>query len=188
MKTNLKTSVAFLALVLGLSTSVRAQNFDYGIKAGGLYNSTSFGNKNVKDKSGKIGAQVGVFARTADRLYFQPELTFTMSSAKYRFENVNYKPKFYQVNLPLQIGYKFYEDEEINLRLSAGTQLNYDFKKNNTTATTSFKQFSYDALVNIGVDVNKFTLDVRYNHGLNKINKALDARNQIWGVSVGYKF
>lgn len=188
MKTSLKTGIAILAVTLGLSTSVNAQSFEYGIKAGGLYNSTSFGNKNVKDKSGKIGAQIGVFARTAERLYFQPELAFSMSSVKYTFENVSYKPKFYQVNLPLQVGYKFYEQEGVNLRVSAGPQLNYDLKKNAATSTTSFKKLSYDALINLGVDVDKFTLDVRYNHGLNKINKALDARNQTWGVSVGYKF
>ncbi|MGJ1264139.1 porin family protein [Sphingobacterium spiritivorum] len=188
MNKNLKTGFALLALTLGLTLTAHAQKVEYGIKAGAQYSSFSYGNKSIKDEAGKIGAHIGVFARTTEKLYFQPELNFSMFKAKYTYESKVYTPKFYQANLPLQVGYKVLEKDDLNLRVSAGPQLNYDLKKVKATATTSFKQLSYDALINVGADVEKFTFDLRFNYGLNKRNKDLGARNETYGLSVGYKF
>src|SRR5690606_5208544 len=113
---------------------------------------------------------------------------FTTFKSVYALQQKNYDPRFYQLNVPIQVGYKIVETDQMNLRASLGPQVNYNLKKNNAANSTNFKTFTYDGVVNIGTDINRFMIDLRYNHSVNKTSKALDSRDRIVGLSVGYKF
>lgn len=76
----------------------------------------------------------------------------------------------------------------MGIRASVGPQLNYQLNKAKATSTANYKSFSYDALANVGLDINRFGIDLRYNHGLNTISKELGAKNKSIALSVGYTF
>ena len=188
MKNQLKFGALFIAVVLVFSQQVIAQEVEFGVKAGALYSMPSYGNSSVKNSESKFGAQAGVFLRTDNDVYFQPEVTVSMFKANYSVDNGSYDPTFYQVNLPVQVGYKILQDDDWTLRASLGPQINYSLNNNRAVDNNDYKDFDFDALINVGVDIKKFTIDLRYNHGLTKISEELDARNRTLGLSFGYKF
>lgn len=188
MKNQIKQGMLVMVIGLLANQVARAQEVDFGVKAGSVYTMPSYSNKGVTDKKNEFGAQVGIFARTTDRFFVQPELMVSFTSATYNFEGKKHSPNFYQVHLPIQAGYKFYESENMGFRASAGPQLNYQLNKTKATSTANYKSFSYDALVNFGLDINRFAIDLRYNHGLNTVSKELGAKNKSIGLSIGYKF
>lgn len=187
MKTTFKVALLGLTL-LGIAGTTQAQDITYGLQVGSNYHMSSFGNKSVKDNNGKVGVSVAGFARIGDRIFFQPGIGASLLRKEYTFENVQKTPKFYQINLPLQVGYKFLENGDFNLRGLLGPQLNYDVKTVKSSANTDYKKFSFDGRVSIGVDISHLTLDAYYSHSFTSIDKTLDAKNKTIGIMVGYKF
>lgn len=189
---NLKKKVNYASLLLvlglGLQLTVNAQEAEFGVKAGALYNMPSYGNNSVSSSDSKFGVQVGVFGRTAERLYLAGELTFSTFKSAYTYQQEKFNPTFYQLNLPVQLGYRIVETDQMVLRASLGPQLNYNLKTNKATGNADFEQFTYDGFINVGTDVDRFSIDLRYNHSINKTSKDLDSRNRILGLSVGYRF
>jgi len=183
-----KYGLMILVLCLGLQVTAHAQDLEYGEKAGALYNMPSYGNNAVSNSSSKFGVQAGVFARTSNKLYVQGELAFSTFKSEYTVQQQNYNPTFYQLNVPIHLGYKLVETDQMNLRGSLGGQVNYNLKKNQSIDNANFNTVLYDALINIGTDIDRFTVDLRYNHSLNKTSKDLESRNRTIGLSVGYKF
>ncbi|MBE8720909.1 porin family protein [Sphingobacterium pedocola] len=188
MKKQARYGSMILALCLGLHLNANAQDVEYGVKAGVLYNMPSYGNKAVSNSDAKFGMQAGVFARTSDRLYLQGELTFSMFKSTYTLQQKHYDPTFYELNVPIQLGYKIVEIDQMSLRASLGSQINYNLKKNDAANNKNFNTLTYDGILNIGTDINRFTVDLRYNQSVNKTSKELDSRNRIVGLSIGYKF
>lgn len=187
MKAALKVTLLGLAVV-GLAGSTQAQEVTYGVQIGTNYHMTSFGNKSVKENNGKMGVSVAGYARIGDRIFFQPGIGASFLRKEYSFESTTQTPKFYQINLPLQVGYKFLQHDDFSLRGLLGPQFNYDIKTAKATANADYKKFSFDGRVGIGVDISRLTLDTYYSHGFKNIDKTLDAKNKTIGFMVGYKF
>jgi len=187
MKTTIKAALVALTL-LGITGTVQAQEVTYGIQVGSNYHMTSFGNKSVKDNNGKVGVSVAAFARIGDRIFFQPGIGASLLRKEYTFENTQKTPKFYQINLPLQVGYTFLQNGDFSLRGLLGPQLNYDLKTVKSSTATDYKKFSLDGRAGIGIDVSSFTVDAYYSHGFTSVDKTLDAKNKTVGIMVGYKF
>lgn len=175
-------------LAIGLQLTANAQDVEFGVKAGALYTMPSYGNKAVSNTDSKFGEQAGIFVRSSEKLYVQGELTFTTYKSAYTIQQKSYHPTFYQLNVPIHVGYRIVETDQMNLRASLGPQVNYNLKKNNATDVTNFNTFTYDGFVNIGTDIHQFTVDLRYIHSINKTSKDLDSRNRMIGLSVGYRF
>lgn len=188
MKKQAKYGLMILALCLGLQITTHAQDIAYGVKAGALYNMPSYGNKAVGNSDSKFGVQAGVFARTTQKLYVEGELAFSTFKSAYTFQQKSYNPTFYQLNVPVQLGYKLVETDRMNLRGSLGAQVNYNLKKNKATDNADFKTVLYDGIVSLGTDIDQFSIDLRYNHSINKTSKDLESRNRMIGLSFGYKF
>lgn len=188
MKNQMKYAALAIAVGLLANNTTQAQEVEFGVTLGSIYNMPSYTNKGVSNAKSEFGAQVGVFARTADRLYFQPELLFSVVGTSYTFEGKKHNPTSYQLSLPIQAGYKIYDSEKLSMRAALGPQLNYQLKSAKATSVDSYKTFSYDAKAGIGVDLSSFTIDLSYNHGLNKTSKELGSRNRSLGLSLGYKF
>ena len=185
----IKLLATAILLTVGAVT-VKAQTGDItvGVKAGVSISTLKTGLNAVTDKSGKVGFNAGVFARTGDDLYFQPEVNFATFSDKYSFNAKTYDAKFNMINVPLLVGYKLVKNKDMNFRVSAGPDLYYNLKKTIAPVGYDYKKFSAGAAANIGVDLGNLTLDARYSLGLSKVNKDLGQKANIFSVGVGFKF
>ena len=187
----IKLFATAILFTLGVS-SVKAQSsspdLEFGIKAGVNFSTLKTGLNAITDKSGKIGFNAGVFARAGKTLYFQPELNYVTFSDKYRFNSTSYEAKFRQLNLPLMVGYKIINTEELNFRLSAGPDLYYNLKKPIAPGGFKYKDFTAGGVINAGVDIGSLTFDARYSLGLSKFNKELGQKANIFSLGVGFKF
>lgn len=176
-----------LALGIG-SAKAQSSDLEFGIKAGVNFSTLKTGLNAVSDKSGKIGFNAGIFARTGQTLFFQPELNYVTFSDKYRFNSDSYDAKFKQINVPLMVGYKLINTADLNLRVSAGPDLSYNLKKPIAPGGFKYKDFTTGAVVNAGVDIGSLTFDARYSYGLSKFNKELGQKANIFSLGVGFKF
>ncbi len=188
MKSTLKLGLLLIGGICAYHHPASAQQMEYGVKVGATYNFQNYGNQNVSDKESKIGAQAGVFMRLGSDVYFQPEVMFSLFKTAYKIDGKSYDPTFYQLSVPLQIGYKFFQNDQMLFRGSIGPQANYNLKSNNAFGNSEYKDLSFDGLVNVGVDIDQFIIDLRYNHGFSKTSKELDSKNNVLGLSIGYKF
>lgn len=185
MKMKKMNMFVFAALML-TSVVAKAQNVDFGIKAGVNYGTLPSSMAELKDESGKLGFNVGVFARMGSELYFQPEVNFSTYSAEYTLGTEKFEPKFRSLNVPLMMGYKIVNDKTLKLRVSLGPDFNYALKDPEGPANTEYKKFSAGGVLNAGVDLGMFTIDARYSRGLTKTNEGLDQKSGIFNLSLGF--
>ncbi|WP_449439228.1 porin family protein [Pedobacter steynii] len=186
MKTN-KFYLMIAIIMVSISVKAQQSGVNFGLKAGINYATLPTSFKEVKEKEGKAGYNIGVFARVGDALYFQPELNYTAFKSEYSYNSKVYTPKFKQVNIPLMVGYKIINTEALNFRISAGPDLSYSLNKAAGSAQFDYKKFTAGGVVNAGVDIGSLTIDARYSRGLTKINKGLDEKTGIFNLSVGFK-
>ena len=190
MKT-IKLLATAIVVTLGIGTA-KAQStspdVEFGVKAGVNFSTLKTGLNAVSDKSGKIGFNAGIFARTGSTLFFQPELNYVTFSDKYRFNSGAYEAKFRQINLPLMIGYKVLNTADFNVRIAAGPDLSYNLKKPIAPGGFKYQDFTAGGLVDAGVDIGSLTFDARYSLGLSKFNKQLGQKANIFSLGVGFKF
>ncbi len=183
--------------------------FNIGVKAGINVNrlSTSlpaYFNENY------LGFKGGVFTRfNIGRFHIQPELNFSMTGGRGRFNNSNdqyYALKLNAIELPVLLGFKVINFDIFNLRLNAGGWVNFNVSKslivtdannpgNNSFESSKMSDFDGGVVVGLGVDIWRFTLDFRYQWGFVNIlgrnimiqDPAAKFRSGIFEVSAGFK-
>ncbi|MDB5128973.1 porin family protein [Mucilaginibacter sp.] len=189
----LSIAILFVAVI-----SAKAQ-VSLGAKAG--INFSKISTNNVSEST-VAGYQAGLFARFGSSLYLQPELYLGSSGGKFNFNNnnntvtTNGKVTFTSLNLPLLIG-KGFGGDNLNFRIMAGPVYSYlldknqNFSDNVSGAYQDFGNYRKSTLgyqVGGGVDIGHITADLRYEGGLTKINESYGQRQNIWALSVGFKF
>lgn len=151
----------------------------------------------------KTGFQLGAFVRVGKKLYVQPEVMFSTTGGVLKTEdrNLNTTIKLNTVQIPVLVGYKFINFKLVNLRVMAGPAISmivnkdieFDEKIENPITEDDLKNASWTFQLGGGVDVLMFTLDVRYEWGLNNIHdpeagiNKFDMKNNLWSVSLGWK-
>lgn len=177
------------ALSIFSISSVQAQvpGLNFGIKAGANFANLHSDFKALSKEKGKMGYNVGVFARVGETLYFQPEINYTTFKSEYSYEGSAFKPNFKQMNIPLMVGYKLINTEAFNLHVSAGPDFSYTLNKPNAPTSFDYKKFTVGGVINAGVDLGSLTIDARYSRGFTKINKGLQEKTGIYNLSVGFK-
>ena len=159
-------------------------------------------------ESMKPGFEIGAFVRIGQKLYFQPEAMFKTKGGKFDVEGTNtsdvsYKVKLQTVDVPLMIGVRFLDLKAVNIRLMLGPVASFVLNKDIDTDDNSnpvfeksdFKDINWGFQGGAGIDVLFLTLDVRYELGLNNIydgkdvvsGKAIDFKNNLWSVTLGFK-
>lgn len=155
----------------------------------------------LKEQS-KSGLQFGAFARLGGKTYFQPEIMISGRGGKFNFTPTgvsnleNYEYSLTAIDIPLLIGSKIFNTPIAKLRIFAGTvasfNLNKKLKINNIKQTTEdihLKDAVWAATLGAGIDVLMFTLDVRYEIGLNNISSETGQtiKPRLFNVSLGWK-
>ncbi len=199
----------FLLFILTSFVSVSAfsQQIDAGVKAG-LNFSKLKTNEDLLKSDNSAGYLLGVWGRVGlGNVHIQPEAYFTSKNIAVNptLDNsgrdlIKGDLKFNNIDIPVLLGTKF-PVGPLNARVHAGPLfsfvINSDAKLHENVANTidvdklldGYKNNFKAVVAGAGIDILKFTVDARYEHGLGNFAKS-DASKQsmkIWSLSLGYK-
>jgi len=212
----MKRISTLLALVL-ITGMIYAQGpLSFGIKVGmNLASLPTTGSTNSLVSSitskGMYGYQAGIFLRiTIKKIIIQPELYFSLKGGDITYNlskpdsaslvnSITKKVRLYNVDIPIMFGYNFIDNALFKFRVMAGpvASLNLDKTISINTAgvhdnldKTDLNNLMWNLQAGLGIDVWKLTLDVRYEYGLNALNKGTTekTKSNSYMVSVGLKF
>ncbi len=191
----------FFFVLIFLSAELTFGQFTIGIKVG--YDAAKLStNMDTITSNFKSGFQVGAFARIGKRLFLQPELYYTTQGGVFTSNISDWQQniKIGSMDVPVLSGFKLLKGDFINVRLMAGPMASFVVNKNISEAggiagpieTADLNSVNWAIQAGAGLDVWKFTLDVRYQVGLNQLIKSVenytfDSYNNVWNVSLGFK-
>lgn len=191
----------FLFVILLLSAELMFGQFTIGIKVG--YNASKLStNMDTIKTNFKSGFQIGAFARIGKRLYVQPELYYTTQGGVFTSNVTNWKQnvKIGSIDVPVLVGFQLLKGDFVNVRILAGPAASFVVNKTiseegydiGPITSGDLSSVNWSIQAGAGVDVWKFTLDLRYQVGLNQLikeieNYSFDSKNNVWVVSLGFK-
>jgi hypothetical protein len=204
-----------LFALLFISGMIYAQGpVDFGIKVGMNLASLPTTNtdsivSSVTTKS-MYGYQAGLFLRiTVKKIIIQPEVYFSLKGGDVTYDlipdsasfvnSITKKVRLYNVDIPIMFGYSFVDNPLFKFRVLAGPVASINLDKSidiNTSGVhadlgkTDLNTVMWNIQAGLGVDLWKFTLDVRYEFGLNELNKGAteQTKSNSYMVSLGFKF
>jgi hypothetical protein len=190
----MKKYLLSVALLIAVCISAKAQ-FTVGIKGGVNFSKINADNFN---ESTRTGYQAGVFARIGNAFYLQPEAYLSSTGGKFTTTDGSFHANvnFTNVSVPLLLGHSF-GSKNLNFRLMAGPIYTYalnkseSFSDNANAAVADFGHYNNSTLgfqAGGGVDIGPITADLRYEGGLTKVNPDFGQRQNLWALSVGFKF
>lgn len=182
----MKKITLLLVLVL-LASSVFSQ-LAFGPKIG--YNSAKLSlDRNDINSDLKNNFQIGVFLRLGTKIYIQPEVNWVTQGSIFKTPDTSDLTAFEQeiklntVQIPLMIGLKVIDLKIFNLRVFGGPTVSIVTKtKIDNKLTGAIEPISeanledviWSVQVGAGIDIVKFTLDIRYNFGINNVVESVD--------------
>lgn len=200
----MKKTILITLTLFGILGSTYAQELKLGIKAGANFSQLRADNKWFNSDT-KAGYQAGLWGRVGiGPFHIQPEAYLTSKSA-----TVHPKPgdaaldfakgdvKFTNIDVPILLGKKF-SLGLVSAKLQAGPLFSFVLKEKtpysqgaNETVKGAFDNYkkNFSSLVfGTGIDVLSFSVDLRYELGLNNISKYDGPKQKLnlWTLSVGY--
>lgn len=194
----MKKILLSITLLTALTISAKAQLI-LGIKGGA--NFSKLNTDNLKEST-LTGYQVGFFIRGGSSFFIQPEIYLSSTGGKFNFQptsSAGYeeaKARFTNLNIPLLFG-KSFGQKSLNFRIMAGPVYTAVLDKDLTFSQAfqntyndigHYKNGTLGYQAGVGIDIGSVTLDGRYEGGLTKINQDYGQRQNLFAVSVGYKF
>ena len=187
-----------LSVLIFLAGATFAQ-FTIGPKIGFTMSKLTTNFEDVTEEA-KSGFQFGAFARFGQKLYVQPELIYVTKGGIIKEDLTTYKIDLSTVQIPVLVGFKLMNLGVANIRIMGGPAISFVTNKEITLSGQELgdavnDQHIKDAIwtfqLGAGVDVFMFTLDVRYEWGLNNIwdpqgGETYDMRNNLWNISLGW--
>lgn len=199
-----------LTAIVGLAANfATAQNINFGLKAGAVFNTDKgkvwqdAGNIFKKDGKASAGFQAGALARVSlAGIYIQPELLYTQFKNEYNAEdnngnNRNFDVTKQRLDIPVNVGKRILGIGHIQ----AGPVFSYYFDdKLSVKEFTTAKQdeFNVGMQIGAGVEVSKLLFDLRYEFGLGKVGSEIvngnnrefntENRPQMLNLTVAYLF
>ena len=194
-----------LTAIVGLAANfATAQNINFGIKGGAVFNTDKgkvwedAGNIFKKDGKASAGFQAGALARVSlAGIYIQPELLYTQFKNEYDVDGQKLNVTKKRLDIPVNVGKRFLGIGHIQ----AGPVFSYYFDdklsvKDFTTAKQD--EFNVGMQIGAGVEVSKLLFDLRYEFGLGKVGSDIlngsngqyrtENRPQMLNLSVAYLF
>lgn len=195
--------VLLSAIIIFLTSATFAQ-FTLGPKAGLTMSKLKTNVTDFKEEV-KTGYQFGAFVRFGKKIYIQPEVMFATKGGIIIDDSLSYSTKatvdLKTLQIPLLVGYTLINMKVVNVRIMTGPAISFVTSKEITVnANNLLDEFDgkniKDAIwswqLGAGVDVFMFTLDVRYEWGMNNIwdasaGEVNDMKQNLWNVSLGWK-
>ncbi|MTI31015.1 porin family protein [Xanthovirga aplysinae] len=177
-----KTFLSIVGLML-VVMSTQAQSFKFGPKVGVISSNTSLRENinGIQEGTAKFGVQAGAFARVSlGGLFIQPESLFTsnrsdLSIGTSQPTDVTFNRT--RLDVPVMVGLKF-----LNLvRVQAGPVANFVLSskaKGNEANVDRDNNTAIGYQAGVGVDLWKFTFDLRYEGNLSSFGETVSIANQ----------
>lgn len=190
-----KTAVLLMAL---LSVCVSYAQFSIGPKAGFTSSKLSTDKSEIQE-SFKSNFLAGAFVRFGTKKYIQIEANFTPKGGAFSSSNVDFAAKSIKLNtieMPVLFGMRLLSLSVANLRIMAGPVASYVVDKEVTLQPGAvnfdkdiIKDLVWGVQGGVGIDVLMFTLDVRYERGLNDLFESndIEMKPSLFNVSLGLK-
>jgi hypothetical protein len=199
----MKKLLLTLSLFVAVATVTKAQilpKVQVGIKGG--VNLSSLSNSgstfSADNRAGYLG---GIWARFgALGFNFQPELYITSKNVDINNSNTKVgSAKFTSIDVPLLLGGKI-GAFGLGGRFYAGPLLSFAINKDNNFGSAvggatrlDYKDSNFAITAGAGVDISKFSIDLRYEAGLTKQNYFDGSTNyktrvSLFNLSLGYAF
>lgn len=204
-----------LTFVLIFASSMIFAQFTFGPKIG--YNTSKLSvDQSDISTSLKNSFQFGIFARIGksdSKVYIQPEINWLTQGGVFKQPEVTGSISPFEqeidlktVQIPVIIGYKIINPKIVNIRILAGPVASIITDKKIESKDISgyidpikeadIEDMLWSIQVGAGVDILMFTIDVRYNIGLNKVinditidgkQVTFDSKASGFSVSLGWK-
>lgn len=200
---NMKKILLVFAIAM-LATQMSYGQFALGVKIG--YNASKL-STNVDTIKSQVnsGFHIGIWTHFGKRLYFAPELLYTMSgtlftsSGNLAVNNWQQKVTVGTMDVPLLLGFKIIHSSVITWRIEVGPEASFVINKKvkdvsgaGTITGANINTANWYILGGTGIDVLFLTFDIRYQYGLNQFvkdvnNSGLKSTNSLFLVSVGFR-
>jgi hypothetical protein len=197
--------ILILLFIVFLSFEATYGQLALGLKLG--YNASKLTTDVDSIKSDfNSGFHAGIFTRIGKRIYFAPELLYTMSGSVFTEEGSvstdNWKQKVTvgTMDIPLLLGLKIIHSSAITWRIELGPEASFVVNKKITEkgsvtgpiTTADINTANWFILAGTGIDILFLSLDVRYQYGLNAMikdvqNYSFNTQNSLFLVSLGWK-
>lgn len=175
--------------------SIDAPKFETELFAGASFNTYTGGD--IKNVDMQIGFNGGVIGRyyIANNFFAEASLMFTTKGYKAK-KNSDNKMTTYNIDVPINVGYRFVLSDGISLKIKAGPYITYalngeqkaDNVKTKLKDIKSFNTFNVGIDGGIAFEFHHIVLSGTYQHGLaTLINKKKVYEQNIF-VSLGYRF
>jgi hypothetical protein len=173
------------------------QKVNFGPKIGYSSSILSTNFENIKEDA-KHNFMAGLFLRIGDKLYLQPEVLYHVRGGILDSAGLEQNITFKNLEIPVMVGFKLLNLKVVNLRFMGGPVASFVLDKDITfnelikdpLQTDDLSNIIWGLDVGLGLDVLFFTLDVRYEFGLNNIytgSEAFDIKNNIFTIGLGFK-
>lgn len=200
------TLVTLFLLISGLVVA----GITFGIKAGYNANKLSVNIDTVSSQF-KSGMQLGVFMRAGKRFFIQPELYYTLQGAQYALNDPTNTHSWSQkvtigsIDIPALLGFNIINGKQFSFRVNLGPAASFVTNKTvkdlnpdwlGPITKSDISSVNWYIQAGLGADLWMFTLDLRYQGGLNEIikdvqdgttNWTFGSKNNVFLVSLGFK-
>jgi len=150
----------------------------------------------------------GAFLRLGKKIYVQPEVNWLTRGGVFKTPSIsgispiNQEVSMKTIEIPLLLGWRIINFGVGNVRLMVGPSASIVMDATvditneddllNPIKDTDFEDLIWGFNAGVGVDVLMFTLDVRYQMGLNEVIKKVNefdyfSKSNIFAVSLGWK-
>jgi hypothetical protein len=194
MKKNLTLLISCL-LIGKLALAQVLPSFEFGVKGG--MNLSRFSHTATFATNNRAGYLGGIWARVGGLGFnFQPELYLTSKEVDIHNGNVTNKAKFTSIDVPLLLGSKvgafgiggrFYTGPLFSFAVNKDQSVGDDL---GNIARLNYKDQNIAWQFGLGLDVKKFSVDLRYEQGLSK--QSYNANNDqtrisLFNLTLGYR-
>ncbi len=185
-----KIILSFALMLLASSAFAQVPGISFGPKIALNFSKFSTDYDAMK-ASMKPGFDLGLFARFGNKLYLQPELTYSFQSSKIEgisdeVDDFNVKTSTFDV--PVLVGYKLLDLGAGNIRAFAGPNFSFVLG-DNFDELGDAASFNVGGQAGLGIDLLKLTIDVRYGYIFTNMadDSGVKVHNNAFMISLGWK-
>ncbi len=130
----------------------------------------------IFESQGAFGFGAGIDARIGGRFYFAPGLYYLSSQSEIKkFNNITYDDvvKFSTIEIPLTIGFHIISTDNLKIGLKAGIEGAYfaSIKEVAAIDQDDYQRLNWGFQFGAGMDIKRFTIDLKYDLGRNPVVK-----------------